>query len=443
MTQIKQIFTDFKKRKRGELYLRKSFVSVYSVCITLFFLFAITQAYAKDIVVSPNTNIYSIKQAVQISSPGDRIIIKKGFYSEGNIIIDKAIELKGEDFPEIDGANQFEVISVKSSGVKIRGLVIKNSGVSNLNDIAGIRIENSNNCVIENNRLEYNFFGISLYNSSFTRISSNTILSNAVSESSSGNGIHLWKCDSIIINNNFISGHRDGIYFEFVTNTRIINNVSIYNIRYGLHFMFSHYDSYEYNTFKNNGAGVAVMYTKHVQMIGNRFEDNWGPNSYGLLLKDIGSSYIYKNRFIKNTTAIYMEGAAQVKIEENIFSSNGWAMKILGNCTEDTVMHNNFNGNSFDIATNSSRNSNLFLENYWDKYKGYDINKDNIGDTEYRPVSMFSMMIERTPETIFLLHSFVADLLDIAERVAPVFIPETLADERPLMKQYGLDITGK
>jgi len=36
----------------------------------------------------------------------------------------------------LDGQNQFEIITVKSSNVKISGLVIKNSGVSNLNDIA-------------------------------------------------------------------------------------------------------------------------------------------------------------------------------------------------------------------------------------------------------------------------------------------------------------------
>lgn len=404
-------------------------------------LMLIPSVSAKDIVVSHDGIITSIKHAIEISAPGDRIIIKKGFYSESNIIIDKAIELKGEDFPEIDGAHQYEVISVKSSGIKISGLDIKNSGSSNMNDIAGIRVDNSKNCIIENNRLENNFFGISLYNSSHCRISSNTITSNAVSESSSGNGIHLWKCDSVTIENNSISGHRDGIYFEFVTNSFIKNNTSRNNIRYGLHFMFSHYDSYEYNTFSNNGAGVAVMYTKQVTMIGNRFEDNWGPNSYGLLLKDISNSTIHKNLFIKNTTGIYMEGAVRINVNENNFFSNGWAMKIMGDCFEDTVTHNNFGANTFDVATNSSRSLNLFYENYWDKYRGYDLNKDNIGDIEYRPVSMFSMMIERTPETIFLLHSFVADLLDIAEKVAPVFIPETLADERPLMKQYGVDIT--
>ena len=391
---------------------------------------------AKDIIVSPGS---TIKHTIEISVAGDRIIVKKGFYSEGNIVIDKPIEIIGEDYPEINGSNRFEIITIRANGVKISGLLIKNSGASNLQDIAGIKIQNSKNCNIENNLLEYNFFGISLENCSNCRISGNTIISNAVSESSSGNGIHLWKCDSISINGNSVSGHRDGIYFEFVTNSIITNNVSRNNLRYGLHFMFSNGDSYENNVFTNNGAGVAVMYTKNVRMVNNRFEDNWGPNSYGLLLKDITDSYMLGNTLTRNTTAVYMEGSSRIKIIANNFFSNGWAMKILGNCTDDTLMHNNFSGNSFDVATNSSRSTNLFLENYWDKYRGYDLNKDGMGDAGYRPVSIFSLMVERTPESIFLLRSFFISLLDIAEKVAPVFIPETLEDARPLMEKYGVN----
>ena len=36
----------------------------------------------------------------------------------------------------------------------------------------------------------------------------------------------------------------------------------------------------------HNGAGVAVMYTHDVSMIGNTFSENSGSASYGLLLKD-------------------------------------------------------------------------------------------------------------------------------------------------------------
>jgi nitrous oxidase accessory protein len=166
----------------------------------------------------------------------------------------------------------------------------------------------------------------------------------------------------------------------------------------------------------------------------NRFEDNWGANSYGLLLKDISDAIIQQNVFNKNTTGLYSESGTRINIINNTFSENGWAAKILGNCTDDSIRSNNFVANTFDISTNSSRNVNLFSGNYWDKYNGYDLNKDGTGDVPYRPVSMFSMVVEQTPESLFLLRSFVVDLLDMAEKVVPVFIPESLIDEKPRME---------
>ena len=64
------------------------------------------------------------------------------------------------------------------------------------------------------------------------------------SEQQIGNGIHAWKSDSLIIAGNRIHGHRDGIYFEFVTHSVIWRNISEMNIRYGLHFMFPNNDAY-------------------------------------------------------------------------------------------------------------------------------------------------------------------------------------------------------
>lgn len=67
---------------------------------------------------------------------------------------------------------------------------------------------------------------------------------------------------------------------------------SEHNLRYGLHFMFSHNDQYHHNWFHHNGAGVAVMYFRQVQMTENEFGYNWGGSAYGLLLKDISDSHI-------------------------------------------------------------------------------------------------------------------------------------------------------
>ncbi len=70
------------------------------------------------------------------------------------------------------------------------------------------------------------FFGIYVQAGINCRIENNDIKAYAKSEQQSGNGIHCWKCDSLLIRKNHISGHRDGIYFEFVTNSMIELNVS-------------------------------------------------------------------------------------------------------------------------------------------------------------------------------------------------------------------------
>jgi nitrous oxidase accessory protein len=43
-------------------------------------------------------------------------------------------------------------------------------------------------------------------------------------------------------------------------------------------------------------------------MSGNRFEDNWGPAVYGLLLKDVQDSLVEGNLFRRNSVALFVEG---------------------------------------------------------------------------------------------------------------------------------------
>lgn len=398
--------------------------------IFLILAFAGCKAAGKDIIVNPGE---SIKSAVQSSVKGDRIIVKEGIYKESEILIDKSIELVGEGYPTIDGFSKGEIIIIRSDSVTVKGFYVNNSGFSGMRDYAAIRIENSAYCNILSNKLINNYFGIYLANSNYCTVAYNEATSNAVTESSSGNGIHLWKCTNISVKNNTVTGHRDGIYFEFASYCAAENNSSFKNVRYGLHFMFSNNDSYIGNVFAENGAGVAVMYSKFVVMRNNRFELNNGSNAYGLLLKEITDSFIEKNNFTSNTVGIYSECGVRLLIASNNFIQNGYALRILGNCTDDTIRNNNFSANTFDVTTNSSQNSNLFKGNYWDKYTGYDLDKNGVGDVPFRPVSLFSKIVEQTPESVFMLRSFVSSLLDMAEKVVPVFTPESLVDETPSM----------
>jgi len=56
----------------------------------------------------------------------------------------------------------------------------------------------------------------------------------------------------------------------------------------------------------------------------------------------------------------------------------------------------------------------------------------------YRPISMFSMIIEKNPPAMILFRSIFVDLLDKIEKIIPTLTPENLKDETPLMKPLAL-----
>ena len=393
---------------------------------------------ARTIVVGKNQPITSIRKAIELAKEKDTILVQLGVYKEGNIIVNKNIILLGQNYPVLDGENKFEILTVSGVNITIKGFQLQNCGQSAMNDYASIKVIDSKNILIEDNRVINSFFGIHFGNSSFVTIRHNTISGSPTSEQNTGNGIHLWKCNHALIDNNYITGHRDGIYFEFVTESTIQNNLSEKNLRYGLHFMFSNDDNYFNNTFNDNGAGVAVMYSHKVKMEGNKFEMNWGPASYGILLKDITDSYIHNNIFYKNSVGIHMEGSSRINAFQNVFKENGWAIKVQASCDDNNFYKNNFYGNSFDIATNGTMMLNKFYNNYWDKYEGYDRNKDGIGDVPYHPVSMYSMIVEQNPNSLILLRSFMVSLLDKAEKAIPSLTPENLTDDKPMIKPNKL-----
>lgn len=393
---------------------------------------------SQTIEVGKNKVIKSIKKAIDLANPGDTILVYKGVYREGNIEINKKIVLQGKDFPILDGQSKYEVVSIKADSVVVSGFKVIDSGYGSLNDPCGIKIYDKIGVTVKNNILENNFFGIYAQKGSSCVIENNTIKAHQKEEQRIGNGIHCWKSDSMKIIGNRISGHRDGIYFEFVSNSIIWRNISKGNIRYGLHFMFSNDDSYISNVFKNNGAGVAVMFTKNVKMFNNYFEENWGDAAYGLLLKEIADSYIIGNKFIRNTSGIYMEGTSRVMLNHNIFKDNGWGMKIQASCMDNEISFNNFLANTFDISTNGSLVLNHFNSNYWDKYEGYDLNKDGIGDVPFHPLSLFAVLTENNPSAMLLFRSFMITLLDKSEKVLPSITPDNFIDETPFMKSLIL-----
>ncbi|NWF50464.1 MAG: right-handed parallel beta-helix repeat-containing protein, partial [Ignavibacteriaceae bacterium] len=232
----------------------------------LFIILPISLSHAKKIYVDKKSKLNSIKTAIEIANPFDEIIISEGFYSEGNIIIDKPLKIIGKNFPVFDGDGHHEIFTVHSDNVLISGITFKNAGVNYLRENAAVRFENAKNGEVSNCKFYGNFFGVYLAKSNQCKIKNNFIEAYGEKEASSGNGIHIWNCREVEVAKNKILGHRDGIYLEFVKRATITENYSAKNLRYGLHFMFSDSCHYYSNKFEHNSAGVAVMYSHYVEM---------------------------------------------------------------------------------------------------------------------------------------------------------------------------------
>jgi nitrous oxidase accessory protein len=390
-------------------------------------------ALGQRIVVSAGTDLQA---TIHAASPGDTLLMGDGVWNKNPYIILKPLTFIGS------GSTRFEAIEVNSifhvQADSVRFINIHFSGVksSSIIDNAAILVELGNYCEIRDNRFEKNYFGIYLKDSHYCTIANNQIESDAISESSAGNGIHLWKSKGVVIDQNDIQGHRDGIYLEFADSVIVKRNSSHKNIRYGLHYMFSNNCTYSNNRFEKNGAGVAVMYSNQVLMENNEFLTNWGPTSYGLLLKDINDSKIVGNLIQSNTTGIHSEGSNRVLIQSNRFVSNGKAVVLMASSNDNNFLQNDFIDNTLDVSTNSRNHYNFFESNYWSAYAGYDLDRDGVGDIQHRPVRLFAYIIERNPVAMVLLRSLFIELLDAAEKVFPVLSPKMLVDVSPSMKPH-------
>ncbi|HIP26213.1 MAG TPA: nitrous oxide reductase family maturation protein NosD [Flavobacteriaceae bacterium] len=392
-------------------------------------------SHATTIEVCASCEVKKIGDATLMAKDGDIIYVKKGVYYETEIQVSNAIQIIGIDNPIIDAqGKQKSVFACKADGFTISGITIKNIGLSYTKEIAGIYVTKSRNFRLKNNTLTNVYGGFVIQRSLYGVISENKIVGTAKDETKAGNGIHLYKCKNMRIEKNEIIGMRDGIYLEIVHKSSISNNINDNNIRYGLHFMFSNHNEFHHNQFRDNGSGCAVMYSDNINMHHNSFRDNWGMASYGLLLKEINDSVIESNLFEKNTIGINIDSCNRNKYKSNHLYNNGWAIKFQGASTYNFFQFNNFVNNSFDLSFKSSLKNNKFEANHWSEYRGYDLDKDGIGDVPHRPLKLFSFITTNTPDSVVLLRSLFVDIINFSEQVSPIFTPENLVDKKPIIK---------
>jgi parallel beta-helix repeat protein len=283
-------------------------------------------------------NYSIIQDAINDAVDGDTVLVfdDSSPYDEWDIVIDKSINLIGEDknTTVIDGNNNGIVIKIiRCSNVNINGFTIKDGGYKYLEDII-ILIDNCNNCIISNNYLDnsehlpgiYPTDGVHLIESNNIQITNNIIYD--------GRSIELRKSnDNIIAHNKLLDG-------KIVLGDSSNNNIS-YNVLsdgYGITFSYSDYNNLHHNNIINiNGTGFDIWRSSNCEIYMNNFENcrfsgisidesrdnvfhynNIKRNKFGICLVQYEGNF-YSNNFIKNFKDVFTQD-----VGEYFFNGNYW-----------------------------------------------------------------------------------------------------------------------
>ena len=312
----------------------------------------------------PN-NYTTIQSAIYAASEGDTIFVfdESSPYYE-NIIIDKSINLKGEHKKTtiIDGQGNGDTILCRANNTHIQGFTIQNGyKPGGYWWIAGIQLTICNFCIINNNIITGNYYGLRLYGSENCMITNNTIqlneitgiwvhnqcynsaITNNIIENNDCAGIKIEDTQYCIVDKNIIINNPfDGIQLDCVAHTKISNN-DIFENGYNAISMRSSYE----NTVINNELKTNGLLISQVHLINNTVDNNFVDGKPLVYLTD------ESDQIIANAGQVILLRCDRITVKDLLISHVFYGIQTYS-CDDCTITNN------------------ILKENYAAIYIGYD-----------------------------------------------------------------------
>ncbi|WP_371324965.1 nitrous oxide reductase family maturation protein NosD [Dechloromonas sp. ZY10] len=355
----------------------------------------------------------------------------------GPAIISKPLTLEGNHQVILDGGGQGTVLTIRSDDVSVRGLHLRASGDSHDAIDGGIMAEGSR-LRIEDNRIDDVLFGISLHRSRDSVIRNNYIRSRPVDSAERGDGLRLWYSSGNRIENNDIAQIRD-ITVSNATHNRFINN-RVRHSRRGLNFLFAHRTLVEGNLFEHNSTGIIALNSDGLTIRRNRILHAMDPSGAGVALKETDAALIQDNEIVHCAHGIMadspMHPINRIVFIDNLVAHNITGIYFYGAKGGHIAINNRFRSNLWPVTIigDGDPMNDVWLNNLWDDYEGFDRDGDGIGDTPHELYAWSDRIWMETPAARFFRNSPVLELLDFLERLAPFAAPSLiLRDPAPRM----------
>ncbi len=391
-------------------------------------------------VVSANAS--PLQEAIDSAPIGSTLKLSAGVY-KGNIVIEKPITILGiEDGVIIEGSGKQNVITIKSSSVKLENLKIIKSGNRIDAMDAAIFINNAQKVTIQKCVIEESLYGIFMDNVSNSFILDNKISSNNEDVGFRGDALRLWFSHNNLIKDNSIIKSRDIVLMRSNNNT-LLNNY-IEECRYAIFAEYSKDITIQSNTIKQSAVSILLEASHDINITNNTIVGRYGTQTnMGILFKGASNVHVESNNVLQCNQALHIDNSPKMRdtknfIVDNKIIYNTRGLNFQNESVRNVIKRNELFGNMDNIMSDSysgMTNENEIEYNYWDDYEGFDINKDNIGDSPYKKYLYLDQLWVSNPNLQFFYGSPVLSMLNFLLKVAPFMEPILLAeDKKPIFK---------
>lgn len=394
-------------------------------------------AMAATVTVTPDAG--GLRPALAQANPGDTVVLVPGLY-HGPIVIERPVTLEGEPGAVVDGGGQGNVITVAAPDVVIRGLTIRNSGISLEKMNSGIFVGKAGDrALIENNDIDHNLFGIYFWGPRDAIARGNRIVGRRdLRMNERGNGFQLWNTPGSKVLDNDIRYGRDGIFVTTSRDNTFAGN-RFRDLRFAIHYMYTNHSRVIDNNSRGNHSGFVLMFSDHIEAAGNRSQ---GDRDHGILFNYTNYSDIHDNIVEGGDQCAFVYNSNHNRIANNRFERCNIGIHFTAGSEDNAISDNAFIANRVQakyVGTRWVVWSHDGRGNYWSDNPAVDLNGDGIADTAYRPNGMIDEVVWAHPLAKLLTTSPALQLLRMAEAQFPGIHPGGVIDEAPLMQPPAID----
>lgn len=382
---------------------------------------------AAGIEVRPGESLQGVLQALPA---GAEVRLGAGIH-RGPLRITRRVTVWGPPEAVVLSSGIGTTVEILADSVSLLGFTVEGSGRRFDTTDAAIRV-GADDVRIEGLHVRDALFGVTVEDARRVSVRGNVITGTGERDLGlRGDAIRFWEVRDSEIVGNLVTDSRD-IVVWYSPGNRVCGNF-VESGRYGTHFMYSHRNTAEGNTYLGNLVGIFVMYSDTVEVRANRMAFADPAGGMGLGVKESGELLVVDNILLGNQDGIYLDASPLQRGHRNLFERNAILFCETGVAFHRSGANSRFAGNEFQGCGSPARIDGggdamltAWFGNRFDDYQGYDLDRDGVGDVPYELHRLSDQITSAREDLKFFRGTPALALLDLVGRIVPLLAPRIL-----------------